>query len=652
MSAQGSDFRYFTTPIYYASGHLHAGHIFCTILTNIFRDHHLLRGSQAKYLTGMDEHGEKIERKAKENQLAPQAYVDSLCQEWKKDFSDLNLNYDIFLRTTSTEHSNNVKDILKRCYDNDDIYKAAHEGRYCVDCEVFLTPKEMDDKFFCLTHKKLTELRKEENYYFRLKKYIPQIQKLVESGKIIRSDVESQKKYKKELLNILSSLEDDLSISRPKTRTQWGIECPFDSSHVTYVWFDALPNYVTGLGGLDKALKDPFWSDKNTLHIIGREILKFHALYWPAMLLSAGMPLEKIPTLLVHGHLLVDGHKMSKSLGNVITPDDIKKLGKDAFVNTVFRTGEVADDSDVNLRMIVERYNADLANGVGNLFSRVLTMIQKYYDGKIPNSAPIDASIDQAGKKLLQDIPQHFESFSLSAALNQIGQFVTLVDKLISAEKPWELAKGQDAEKQRLATILASSFAALRVIAICYGAFFPQKMSLMATSLGFELFGSKKNLFLWLSQNLFSNLPAQCASPQPLFARMDAEQMLKSLQQVPVAEEKKNVSTKPEISIDDFSKIDIRVATIFKAEHVEGSTKLLKLHVQIGSLGTRQVFSGIKEFVKPEELVNRKVLVVCNLAPRKMKFGVSEAMLLTAEDSEKVTPLFVPEEIKEESKLV
>lgn len=668
--------RYFTTPIYYATGEAHIGHLYANTLMGLFRNHHHLLGRNTLTLTGLDEHGEKVEETAETQGVSPQALVDAYATRWKKTFADFGLPHDIFLRTTSAEHVANVKAFLSACHAKDDIYYGEHEGRYCVGCEAFLTDKEMDTAFHCLTHKRPTEVRKEGNYYFRTQKYLPELKSRIQNGEIL-----VQRRYVNEVLAMLDSLEGDLSISRPKTRTEWGIELPFDASHVTYVWFDALSNYVTGVGGLEAARKSPFWA--GATHIIGKDILKFHAIYWPAMLLAVGLPL---PRLLVHGLIQSGGHKMSKSLGNVIGPDTLQPYGRDAFVNHTMRIVNAGDDLDLTFKAYFERYNADLANGIGNLASRTFAMVEKYFNRVLPELDRVsftenEVKIANTLSNLPKIVQACFENFAQADALNAIWEVIGKCDLLITEAKPWDLAKNETpAARTRLANVLGLTLASLRCVGYLAWPYFPEKMEELLRALGEDTTNMKgswsrlENTLSLQSGSAFSEVPK-------LFARIDITAELVKLeganpesQVKPAKPNSKSAPANPPssgstplakstsgsgaagtegtIGIEEFSKVDMRVGTVVSADLVEGSDKLLRLQVSLGELGTKQIFSGIRQWVKPEEIVNRCVLVVVNLAPRKMKFGVSEGMVLSTDTlAGGVSPVYVSDTLKEGARL-
>lgn len=657
--------RYFTTPIYYANGNPHAGHVYATILASVLKAHYQQRGEQVKFLTGLDEHGEAVQDKAKELGVSPQKLVDNMAQLWQDEFKKFGLNNDIFIRTTDKNHVKNVSDILTYCYKKGDIYFGEHEGYYCIKCEGFLNSNERDENNNCLVHKRPTELRKEKNYFFKTSKYKQNLRELISQGKITQ-----QERYINELLSMLDSLEGDLSISRPKTRLTWGVELPFDKEHVAYVWFDALPNYVTGIGGLEESRTSPFWN--NAYHILGKDILKFHGIFWPAMCLSLDIPL---PKLLVTGWLLKDGHKMSKSLGNVVTVEQILHYGRDMFVNFVYRATNPGDDIDISWKSYFERYNSDLANGIGNLLSRTLTMIEKYFSKEIPKYYESKLLSEQneiveACKNAINIVTKAFDEFKLSDALNEISLLVSLADKHIAQQKPWEIAKIiDDNSKVQLANILATCVTVLKTVGYLAYSFYPEKMKELLESVG-EINVPVSEHFNRASNCLNIKAGFICESIPKLFNRIDIQAELAILEPKSSNEKNKvknsetkvigkekmkeekvtqtNTQVTETIQIQDFSKVQMRVGTVISAECVEGSDKLLKLSVSLGELGERVIFSGIREWIKPEEVVNHKVIIVCNLAPRKMRFGTSEGMMLSTDTLDgKVNPVFLPEYLKE-----
>ncbi len=675
MTSQ-QNYRYFTTPIYYASGDLHAGHFYTTAIANVIGRHYRHRGMNVKVLTGMDEHGEKIEEAAKKNGQTPQAFVDDLAAKWKKQFADMELGYDIFMRTSSPEHASNVQAILQKCYNNGDIYFGEHAGHYCVGCESFLTASQMDENKNCLDHKRPTELRVEKNYFFRTTKYRDAVIDLLKSGKLTTNP-----RYINELVAIAQGMEGDLSISRPKSRTTWGIELPFDKEHVTYVWFDALPNYITGIGGISEAAQSPYWN--NCVHILGKEITRFHAIFWPAMLMSLQLPL---PKLMIHGWLLSDSFKMSKSLGNAAR---LESFGYDAYTNAVLRMLNPSEDFEITVKTVVERYNADLANGIGNLLARTLGMIEKYFAKTIPTfSREHCGESEKAIRELAAALPGKvcaaMDEFRTADALNSIWSLISITDKYISDQKPWVLAKDETAAgKAKLGNVLAHAIGSLRIVGLLAAAFFPTKMTDLLNSLGEDAenmtqaisraenfqnirsghtFTDIPKLYMRLelpaedaASNAASNAAPQTKQPKPQTEKNSlAKAGPEAIKIEAKAAKPQTDNNKPEgiITIDDFAKIDLRVATVLLAEHVPGSDKLLHLKVSVGDIGIKEIFAGIRQWVNPEDIANRKVVVVANLQPRKMKFGTSEGMLLATDTLEGgVSPIVLADNLKEGSRL-
>lgn len=514
ISPETRGFRYFTTPIYYANGTPHAGHVYTTLLGQILKNHYVNRNYNVRFLTGLDEHGETVEQKAQELGLTPQKLVDEMSQIWTQSFAKLGIDYDVFMRTTSDEHKKNVQDILTYCFNKGDIYFGTHEGHYCIKCESFLNASERDENNHCLIHRRPTELRQESNYFFAVSKYKQKLNDLIKSGQIVQ-----QERYQNELLGLLDAMEGDLSISRPKQRLSWGVELPFDSNHVAYVWFDALPNYLTGIGGFQNANHNHYW--QNVTHLLGKDILKFHGIFWPAICMS----LDIIPPkLLVHGWLLKDGHKMSKSLGNVITFDEICDNGIDLFINTIFRS-TLGEDIDLNWKIIFERYNADLANGVGNLLSRSLTLCKKLLDSKLPTYLDEHATAEQKEivslvLQTVSDICHDFDEYKISTALNRMNIVLSKLDKYLSDTTPWKLKNPE--QKTELSNILYITLASLRTLGFAFYAFFPKKLQILLnvlgedTSITSDFFERANNFWGLKSDYQFTEVPR-------LFERLDLQ---------------------------------------------------------------------------------------------------------------------------------
>ena len=608
---------YATTPIFYVNAEPHIGHAFTTTLVDVATRFHRLKGDDTYFLTGTDEHGEKVQKAAEAHNLTPQAYTDKISGKFRAVWDDLGIGYDEFIRTTEKRHKQVVADILQQVYDSGDIIFGEYGGLYCVGCERYYTEKELVEGK-CPQHDIKLEYRSEENYFFRMEKYRHWLRDHIEDNpEFIRPE-----RYKNEVLGILREPIGDLSISRPRERVPWGIPLPWDENHVTYVWFDALINYYSALESQD--LTKRYWSHVN--HFIAKDILKPHGVFWPTMLKAAGLPIY--PHLNVHGYWLVDGGKMSKSKGNVIRPLDLKdKYGNDAFRYYLLRDMTFGLDASFSEVGLAERINSDLANDLGNLLNRVLTMIGKYQSGvvKAPGELePIDKTLRDSFLALPDKLTQQFDDLQFDRAIEEVLEAVRKVNKYIADTEPFKLAK-DEANAERLSTILYTCIEALRCASILLEPVIPQKAAELRTQLGLA------NAEVSLAKALeWGVTPAGTKTQpgEPLFPRIDLEALMQE-----VEGSNPPLEHKEEVTIDDFAKLEFRVAEVVKCEAHPKADKLLVLSVKLGP-EERTIVSGIKEWYKPEELEGKKVIIVANLKPVKLRGIESQGMILAAEDSD------------------
>ncbi|NNG02449.1 MAG: methionine--tRNA ligase [Desulfobacteraceae bacterium] len=618
---------YITTPIYYVNARPHLGHAYTTISADVIRRYHEMVTDETYFLTGTDEHGDKVMRAAKNENLTPREYVDKISSLFKNLWPELHISNDQFIRTTDKNHILVVKKILQQIYDTGDIYYSEYEGQYCFGCERFYTDRELVNGK-CPDHETKPEIIKEANYFFRMGKYqewlIDHIQK--------HPDFIRPERYKNEVLSFLKEPLDDLCISRPKSRITWGITLPFDENYVTYVWFDALLNYISGLGYPDGELYTKYWPVSQ--HIIAKDILKPHGIYWPTMLKAAGIPIFK--HLNVHGYWNVDQSKMSKSLGNVIDPLELKNVyGLDAFRYFLLREMAFGLDSSFNEEALVSRLNSDLANDLGNLFSRVLAMAHKYFGGEVPDfdtdtEKDFDLGLEAHAGKAIAAYQEHMPQFAFHKALVAVWEFIGELNKYIDVTTPWVLAKNKTQRKQ-LETVIYNLLEGLRVISGLIYPVMPQTAEAMQKHLGippdktfFKIQGLKK----WKTLKPKTQLPKSIS----LFPRVEATTGTPA--SGPTRNEKAPPSGKPEITIDHFTDLDLRVGTITHCEPVPRAKKLLKLEVDIGE--KRTIVSGIAESYTPDDLLGKQVIIIANLKPAKLMGVKSEGMILAAVDGEKV----------------
>ncbi|MCK9462964.1 MAG: methionine--tRNA ligase [Proteobacteria bacterium] len=621
---------YFTTPIYYVNAEPHIGHLYTTVLADTLKRFHKMMGDDVYFLTGTDEHGEKIQQVADKQGITAQALVDRVSQKFQDTWAALGIDNDDFIRTTEPRHERFVREILRQVHASGDIYFAEYTGLYCVGCERHMNLSELVDGM-CPDHKTKPAEVKESNYFFRMGKYQDRLRAAIEADEIrIRPE-----RYKNEVLSFLGQKLEDLCISRPKTRLSWGIDLPFDDKFVTYVWYDALLNYPSALAASPQGdLRARYWPVCN--HLIAKDILKTHAIYWPTMLMSAGIELPK--RLDVHGYWLSGESKMSKSLGNVVRPLEFDERfqehgGIEALRYFFFREMKFGTDSSFTYELFVERYNAELANGLGNLLSRTASMVGKYLGGALPELPAAAAATEPAGRTraAVERYAELFEARAFHTAIEDVRAAIGAADVFITQKEPWKLAKQPD-KRAELELVLYTALEVVRIAAVLLSPVMPRKCREILDYLGEArpLDGSAP--FAELAA--FGGLkPGYVLSGEvPKFPRID----LAALDVAASAKATASLTTLeqpigPEITIDEFAKADLRVGVIREGGLVEGADKLVRLMIDLGEGRLRQIFAGIRAaYPDPAKLVGRKVIVVANLKPRQMKFGLSEGMVLAA----------------------
>ena len=634
---------YLTTPIYYPSGKFHIGTAYTTVASDAMARYKRLRGYEVRFLTGMDEHGQKIQEKAQEAGKEPQIYVNEIAEAAKKVWALMDISYDDFIQTTEERHTKIVEKIFQKFLDNGDIYKGEYEGWYCTPCESFFTETQLIEGN-CPDCGRPVQKVKEESYFFNMKKYADRLLAYYEQNVEF---IEPESRKNEMVNNFIKPGLEDLSVSR--TSFDWGIKVPGDPKHVIYVWVDALTNYITSLGYLsdDDSLFQKFWPAD--VHVVGKDIVRFHTIYWPIFLMALDLPLPK--KVFAHGFIMMKDCKMSKSKGNVVYPEMlVERYGLDATRYFLLRELPFGQDGVFSPESFVERTNFDLANDLGNLLNRTVSMINKYFDGKIPVSQSEQTEFDETlqgfTKETIDKYEANMEKMQFSLVLGDLWALVSRTNKYIDETQPWVLAK-DEATNGQLASVMTHLAESLRQIATLAQPFMTNSPKQIAEQVGFTV-----DYLQWDylgSFNVIKDGTSVIKTGIPIFPRLDVdvevayirEQMRGSVQ-TPQEEEE---SQTEEISIDDFFKVDLRVATVLSCEAVPKADKLLKLQLDMG-YEKRQVISGIAQHYKPEDVIGKKVIVVANLKPVKLRGELSQGMILAGEKDGYLTLATVDEKLE------